>query len=287
MKQEYFLSCGCFITRDIEPELTSPDGLTSPDRMNPSSVEEVLVSLGLQDISHSLSSQEIDLESLKMLGEGDLKELGLSMGARKKLAAYISEWKSSSHAKSEKRFLDGCPPPGEIQAYSVIKGVCGTGQISIRYPKLDFEPDQLFCIGSPIGLFLSVRGTQKLGHDFTFPTCGGFYHIFHPYDYVAYRIEPLIDPEYQSDPELLPHYRGGKRLHLELRENLERLGTGLKQTIMYGVQSAVSSIQEFAKGHTTSEGRLTVCIVCLNSQYSDTGYNNPILVLVSIGKYRL
>ena len=241
------------IHRDIEPELTSPDGLAS-DRMNPSSVDEVLGSLGLLDLSHTLSSQQIDLESLKMLGEEDLKELGISMGPRKRLANYIGEWKSSNHAKSEKRFLDGCPPPREIQGYNVIKGVCGTGQISIRYPKLEFEPNHLFCIGSPIGLFLSVRGTQKLGYDFTLPTCGGFYHIFHPYDYVAYRIEPLIDPEFKSEPELLPHYRGGKRLHLELKENLERLGTGLKQTIMYGVQTAVSSIQEFAKSHTTPEG---------------------------------
>ena len=151
------------------------------------------------------------------------------MGARKKLSAYISEWKSRSHAKSERKFLDEYPSAGEVQGYNIIKGVCGTGQISIRYPKLDFYPSFLFCIGSPIGLFLSVRGTQKLGANFTLPTCGGFYHIFHPYDYVAYRIEPLIDPNFKAEPELLPHIRGGKRLHLELKENLERLGSGLKQ----------------------------------------------------------
>ena len=191
-----------------------------------------------------------------MLSESDLKELGLSMGARKKLSAYIGEWKSRSHAKSERRFLDGYPSTGEVQGYNFVKGVCGTGQISIRYPKLDFQPCFLFCIGSPIGLFLSVRGTQKLGVDFSLPTCGGLYHIFHPYDYVAYRIEPLIDPNFKDEPELLPHIRGGKRLHLELKENLERLGSGLKQTIMYGVHSAVSSIQEFAKSHTMSEGQL-------------------------------
>ncbi|KAI6661192.1 Phospholipase DDHD2-like isoform X1 [Oopsacas minuta] len=241
-------------TKDLEPELTSPDAISSPDSFNPSSIDEVLTQLGLQDISHILSSQQIDMESLKMLSEGDLKELGISMGSRKKLSAYISEWKTRSNAKSEKRFLDGCPPPGEIQGYSIIKGVCGTGQISISYPKLNFELSFFFCIGSPIGLFLSVRGTQNLGYNFNFPTCGGFYHIYHPYDYVAYRIEPLIDPKFKSDPELLPHIRGGKRLHLELKENLERLGSELKQTIMYGVHSAVSSIQEFAKSHTMPEG---------------------------------
>ena len=241
----------CILCRELEPELKSPGPLSPTDGPSPSSVEEVLQCLGLQELSHTLSSQQIDLDALKMLSEEDLRELGVSMGARKKMCAYIGEWRSRSHAKSEKRLLE---PEGGIQGYNVIKGVCGTGQISISYPKLDFYPKHLFCIGSPIGLFLALRGTQRLGREFYFPTCGGFYHIFHPYDYVAYRIEPLIDPDFHSDPELLPHYRGGKRLHLELRENLEKIGSDLKQKIMYGVQSAVSSFQEFAKSHTFTEG---------------------------------
>ena len=38
-----------------------------------------------------------------------------------------------------------------------IQGTAGTGQPFVRYPKLDFEPCNMFALGSPIGLFLTVR----------------------------------------------------------------------------------------------------------------------------------
>ena len=83
------------------------------------------------------------------------------------------------------------------------------------------------------GMFLAVRGIDSLGVDFQLPTCKMFFNIFHPYDPVAYRIESLVDKEYASiRPYLVPHHMGRKRMHLELKETIGRLGNDIKQKIM-------------------------------------------------------
>ena len=63
---------------------------------------------------------------------------------------------------------------------SYLVGSAGTGQPQIHYPKLDFSPVCCFSMGSPIGLFLSARGMENIGEDFSLPTCPKFFNIFHP-----------------------------------------------------------------------------------------------------------
>ena len=41
--------------------------------------------------------------------------------------------------------------------FAVNKSMDGTGQIHVEYPQLIFTPENLFALGSPIGMFLSVR----------------------------------------------------------------------------------------------------------------------------------
>ena len=66
-----------------------------------------------------------------------------------------------------------------------------------------------------IGMFVAVRGIDTLGADFRLPTCPGFFNIFHPFDPVAYRIEPLVNTQLMSlKPVLIPHHKGRKRMHL-------------------------------------------------------------------------
>ena len=45
----------------------------------------------------------------------------------------------------------------------------------------------LFCIGSPLGVFIIMRGTTKSVVPMQ-TECGHLYNIFHPYDPVAYRL---------------------------------------------------------------------------------------------------
>jgi len=63
-------------------------------------------------------------------------------------------------------------------------------------------------------MFVTIRGIERLGQEFHFPTCPAFFNIFHPFDPVAYRIETLIDSQFDSKPILIPHHKGRKRLHL-------------------------------------------------------------------------
>ena len=46
---------------------------------------------------------------------------------------------------------------GGIESVQFVKGTAGTGQPLVNYPSLDFTPSCLFAVGSPIGLFLSLR----------------------------------------------------------------------------------------------------------------------------------
>lgn len=91
----------------------------------------------------------------------------------------------------------------------------GAGQPNVIYPQLVFNPMSFYALGSPIGMFVTTRGITDLGLDFELPTCEAFFNIFHPYDPVAYRIEPLINEEFASiTPVLIPHHKGRKRIHL-------------------------------------------------------------------------
>ena len=44
-----------------------------------------------------------------------------------------------------------------LERFKYVKGLSGIGEPSIVYPQLSFKPCCLFAIGSPIGLFLTIR----------------------------------------------------------------------------------------------------------------------------------
>lgn len=93
-----------------------------------------------------------------------------------------------------------------------------------------FDVDDLFCVGSPIGMFKllgqsNIKPRSLLPDDFdakeqnTFvsPKCSNLYNIFHPCDPIGYRMEPLINPEFsQYKPELVPF--AVKGLNTQIRE---------------------------------------------------------------------
>ncbi|CAF3993390.1 unnamed protein product [Rotaria sordida] len=128
--------------------------------------------------------------------------------------------------------------------------ISGTGQVSIQYEKLKFPVAYFFALGSPIAIFLTARGITSLASDYTFPTCKGLLNIFHPYDPVAYRLEPLIDRKWTVSPVLLPHHKGRKRLHLELIDGLSK-ATDLKQKMLDSFKNTMVSITDFVTSYTS------------------------------------
>lgn len=128
-------------------------------------------------------------------------------------------------------------------SYAMGLGPAGTGQPVINYTQLIFHPKKFFALGSPIGMFVTIRGIDKLGLDFRLPTCPGFYNIFHPFDPVAYRIEALVNPDMKGiRPVLIPHHKGRKRMHLELKETMTRVGADIKQRFMDTFKNTLDSV---------------------------------------------
>lgn len=96
------------------------------------------------------------------------------------------------------------------------------------------------------GMFVTVRGLDALGQNFKLPTTESFFNIFHPYDPVAYRIEALVNPDLAGlRPVLIPHHKGRKRMHLELRETMSRVGADLKQRIVATFKTTLNTVYNF------------------------------------------
>ncbi|VDK78447.1 unnamed protein product [Onchocerca ochengi] len=61
--------------------------------------------------------------------------------------------------------------------------------------KLKFKVKNMFCIGSPLAVFLIMRGSTTFVPETD--SLKRIYNIFHPYDPVAYRLEPLMHKQYR------------------------------------------------------------------------------------------
>ncbi|XP_053501662.1 phospholipase DDHD2 isoform X2 [Ictalurus furcatus] len=236
------------------------------------SLEEALMSIGMEEHLRILQREQLDMESLMLCSESDLRDLGIPLGPCKKILNYVKKWKhrSVSHTGNHPSHTEERNSP-EIQ--SLIRESrpktsaidyqhfdVGIGQVSINYPQLSFHPRAFFAFGSPIGMFLTVRGLKRIDPNYSFPTCSSFYNIFHPFDPVAYRIEPMIlPPDVEVAPMLMPHHKGRKRMHLELKEGLTRVGSDLLGSLRTVWQSfSQLPAPALAGGNDTSTAVCTV-----------------------------
>ncbi|KAL8840906.1 MAG: hypothetical protein Q9170_001099 [Blastenia crenularia] len=118
------------------------------------------------------------------------------------------------------------------------------GQEQPRDLELNFEVENFFCLGSPLGLYQMLKGRKIAARDtvhgrsressldagpagspidlptahdsdlltisISSPKCQQLFNIFHPADAVAYRLEPLISPAMSSlKPQPLPYTKKG------------------------------------------------------------------------------
>lgn len=76
--------------------------------------------------------------------------------------------------------------------------------------QLHFKPLNLFLLGSPLALFYSIRNNgNELSTNYSLPTGTAVFNIFHPFDPVAYRLEPLLSKHFQNvEPCILDHHTG-------------------------------------------------------------------------------
>lgn len=239
--------------------------------LNCDTLEQTLNRLGLQQYLETLQAENLDIESLALCQDSDLKDLGIPLGPRKKILNYIRrkwlpEVRQDCKTEALRQALGLQVPPQAAsdndgnqssgatpqqaqfhRTQSVTSAVdyeyfdVGIGQVSIDYPQLAFQPQTFFAFGSPIGMFLTVRGLKRIDPNYTFPTCKRFYNIYHPYDPVAYRIEPMIVSDVDVEPMLIPHHKGRKRMHLELKDSLTRMSMDLKNNVLGSLRTAWQS----------------------------------------------
>ncbi|KFW90883.1 Phospholipase DDHD2, partial [Phalacrocorax carbo] len=203
-----------------EDEHSEEGSRTTSSNRGIEEVKEILKKLELSEYCDVFDKEKMDRQALFLCTEKNLKEMGIPLGPRMKLLHYISS----------KMEMQVCPlhclrssDDGKNCQYRDI----GLGQVSANYPQLNYKPTIFFAFGSPIGMFLTVRGVKRINPNYSLPTCKGFFNIFHPFDPVAYRIEPMIVPDLEFEPMLLPHHKGRKRMHLELKEGLTRMSLSL------------------------------------------------------------
>ncbi|NXB59488.1 S23IP protein, partial [Struthidea cinerea] len=266
---------------------TSGDDLCEPEAdEDVPTLQKTLEMLSLSEYASTFEKERIDMESLLMCTVDDLKEMGIPLGPRKKIANFVKDRAAKQEQKKAvaekkavlaatlqtqedtqkpKEAVSSVSPSESGQMHSKRKlpvGASvssvnidyeyfevGTGQVSVVYNALDFEPDIFFALGSPIGVFLTVRGVEKIDENYRLPTCKGFFNIYHP---VTYRLEPMIIEDLDLKPVLIPHHKGRKRLHLELKDSLSRMGSDLKQGFISSLKSAWQTLNEFARAHTSS-----------------------------------
>ncbi|KAM8760651.1 triacylglycerol hydrolase DDHD2-like isoform 4-T5 [Acanthopagrus schlegelii] len=289
---------------DSEPRKGVPSD--EPFHLSCDTLEQTLNRLGLQQYLETLQAENLDLESLALCQDSDLKDLGIPLGPRKKILNYVKRKWLPEDCKTGAVCLapglqvlpqansdeDGNQSSGLTmqqpqfhRAQSITSAVdyeyfdVGIGQVSIEYPQLAFHPQTFFAFGSPIGMFLTVRGLKRVDPNYTFPTCKSFYNIYHPYDPVAYRIEPMIVSDVDLEPMLIPHHKGRKRMHLELKDSLTRMSMDLKNNVLGSLRTAwqsfarlpVAALPPVEEGESTIERNLQEAqVVCEEAESSSS-----------------
>ncbi|XP_076231435.1 phospholipase DDHD1 isoform X3 [Calliopsis andreniformis] len=107
------------------------------------------------------------------------------------------EWRSSLKLDGGWMGPDTRPPSPETQ--------------EVLLQRLQFPIENLFCLGSPLSVFLALRTRSPSNKTDVMPQglCKRFYNIFHWSDPVAYRMEPLLERGYSKiEPVLIPPYGG-------------------------------------------------------------------------------
>ena len=127
---------------------------------------------------------------------------------------------------------------------------------------LCFQPHAFFALGSPLGLFMSIRSCAfglaatlqdqsetLFNADFSFPTCASFYNIYHPHDPVAYRVEPLLHPELRTKPAaVVPHHKNKLRFHYQVRYSMSKISDQ--------VNDGISKVSELASDVSKQIGKI-------------------------------
>jgi DDHD domain len=159
---------------------------------------------------------------------GKVSIIGHSLGS-------VISWDILSHQYAGNDSSDTPPDGASVYSNHSLSERSGTPELTSQdmlglpplrsYPRLDFKVQNFFLLGSPVPVFLMIRNPRKpLSEDFTLPGCSRVFAIHHPYDPVAYRLEPCIDPRNADfEPALIKHWNGGLRVQYRTKRLWRKL----------------------------------------------------------------
>jgi DDHD domain len=171
----------------------------------------------------------------------------------------VADWEDISDIRPQESLSSSNGDPGECEEFGAAGPLAASSTRGVedeksradrpdslirspwQYPTLTFDVDNAFMLGSPIAVFLMVRNQRRpLSEEFSLPGCPRLYNIFHPYDPVAYRIEPLIDAcNSDFEPRIVTHWNGGFRVQYQTK----RLWRKLVQTTLQTQQSVIERFE--------------------------------------------
>lgn len=171
--------------------------------------------------------------------------------------------------------FDGSAPYGyQAFASDTVGEKTGTWGPSLTKKMLTtipFTPKFTFFLGSPLGMFLTLRGARPLFNSMQsesaattegileaptspFSLPGSVYNIFHSSDPVAYRIEPLLLPPETAQADippplfLVPNKRG-MRFHVKAKE----IGDNLLNTFSGFLQGSIDNLPDTSASNLMSK----------------------------------
>ncbi|RHZ72580.1 hypothetical protein Glove_242g139 [Diversispora epigaea] len=182
------------------------------------------------------------------------------------------------------------PPIMPSSAFSIFSEIPNSAEVTrINHDsvKLCFKVQNFFAVGSPVGLFLLLKGLKVSSRDrskkkldqnasnlqlsidtssssetpLCYPAVRNLYNIFHNADPIAYRLEPLVARHYGASlkPALIPYHKGGlKAVHLGIQEfgsDLASKATSIFSTVRTSLMFTRGLQAMLPQGSTSSHKR--------------------------------
>lgn len=192
------------------------------------------------DIMVDIVTKQLNLvvEKYKKLNsfKGNISILSHSLGS-------VITWDILSHQKKVKNMVADIE---NIEAHNLkANAYLSTPETDFQYPPLNFEVDNCFMIGSPVAVFLMMRNqSYKSSSAILLPRICRFFNIFHPYDPVAYRLEPLLNRKNaRVEPQIIPHWKFGLRVQYQTKYFLQKLIEETEKS----KENAIKAVEESMK----------------------------------------
>ncbi|KAI8926295.1 DDHD domain-containing protein [Entophlyctis helioformis] len=194
--------------------------------------------------------------------QGQVSIYGHSLGS---ILAY--DILSHQHiAKSLQPDQPPTPRAPEVDITDILAASLQNGRVSglmetvdnLSYLPLDFHVNALFAVGSPVALFLLLRGMKirSIANEaaadnprYSRPDVKSLYNIFHPFDPVAHRFEPLVLRSLaQLKPMQVPYTKGGLTKTItgiqDIGSDIVERGRSIFQTVRWGLFTGLTSTAE-------------------------------------------